>query len=598
MDANNDRADLSVAANGDIEVANPGAIACGGGDAQTVTNVDTIEVAQASGASQVSQVFVNQFEQGGPFEPGATPETSGVSEIEFDIDLGDGFDTVHVFPRADPFSDHFRFGALSGGDSGANLNAPETGGPDGDDLRLTEVDSLTVTLGFLETVTNTYDAGGGPEFSGSLATIPIGGLGGSAGPDTVIGGDRGGIYDGFGGDDTLSSSRESAFSETLRGGDDVDTLDYSRATSGVTVNLGTSTGQDTGGGGFDVLDQSDVENLTGGPFGDTLTGSGVANRVVGAEGEDDLALGNGADHFDVLDGEPDDVGCGPGDDSGVADEQGVDTINANCETVDFPPQTSIASGPADGATINDPTPTYNLTADEPATFEYQVDGEDFLPCPDACTVGSMADGDHTIAFRATDQDSPATADPTPVSRDVTIDATAPQTSITAGPSGTIADPTPSFRFASNDPGATFQCRVDGGAFASCTSPRTTPELADGAHVFRVRARDRATNLDPSPAARPFTVDTTAPQTTITDGPKRRVKTKKRKKRARFEFAADDPGATLECSLDGAGFKRCTSPVTEKVRKGRHIFEVRGTDDLGNVGAPATHAWKVKRKKRR
>jgi hypothetical protein len=104
MTANNDRADLSVAAGGQINVGNPTAIACGGGNVQSVTNVDTIEVVQVTGANQGSQVFVNQFDQGGPFEPGATPEASGVSEIEFDIDLGDGHDTVHLLGRADPFS--------------------------------------------------------------------------------------------------------------------------------------------------------------------------------------------------------------------------------------------------------------------------------------------------------------------------------------------------------------------------------------------------------------------------------------------------------------------------------------------------------------
>jgi hypothetical protein len=598
MDANNDRADLSVAASGHIDVGNPTATACGGGDAQNVTNVDAIEVEQVSGANQGAQVFVSQFAGGGPFEPGATAEASGVSEIEFDIDLGDGFDTVHLLGRADPFSDHFRFGDLGGGDSGANLNAPEAGGPDGDDLRLTNVDSLTVTLGFLETVANTYDGSGGPEFTGPLSTIPMGGLGGSGGPDTVIGGDRGGIYDGFGGDDTLRSSPETPFSETLRGGDDVDTLDYSRATSGVTISLGTPNGQDTGGGGFDVLDQTDIENLNGGQFGDMLTGTSGANRIVGAAGTDTISLLGGDDRFDVMDDGPDTVDCGGGADSGVADVQGVDTINANCETVDFPPQTSITSGPAGGARINDQTPSYAVSADEPADFQYRADGGAFQDCAAAtCTVATLAEGGHTLEFRAIDRDDPASPDPTPVTRDVTIDVTPPQTALTDGPSGAITDPTPSFTF-SSEPGASFQCRVDGGAFAGCTSPRTLASLTDGPHGFAVRARDQAGNFDPTPASRSFTVDTTAPKTTITKAPKRKLKTRKRKKKARFEFTSDDAKALLECSLDGSTFKRCGSPFTKRVKKGKHRFEVRGTDQLGNEGEADIHIWKVKRKRTR
>ena len=63
-------------------------------------------------------------------------------------------------------------------------------------------------------------------------------------------------------------------------------------------------------------------------------------------------------------------------------------------------------------------------------------------------------------------------------------------------------------------GATFQCRVDGGQFATCTSPFTTAALAQGAHTFEVRALDAAGNADPTPASRAFTIDTAAPDTTI------------------------------------------------------------------------------------
>ena len=39
-------------------------------------------------------------------------------------------------------------------------------------------------------------------------------------------------------------------------------------------------------------------------------------------------------------------------------------------------------------------------------------------------------------------------------------------------------------------GSTFECRVDGGAWGSCSTPETTASLADGAHTFEVRATDR------------------------------------------------------------------------------------------------------------
>ena len=96
-------------------------------------------------------------------------------------------------------------------------------------------------------------------------------------------------------------------------------------------------------------------------------------------------------------------------------------------------------------------------------------------------------------------------------RDPTADTTAPQTTITAGPSGSTSDSTPTFEFSSNEAGSTFACRIDAAAFTNCSSPHTTAALSAGAHTFEVRARDAAGNVDPTPASRAFTVATGQPQ---------------------------------------------------------------------------------------
>ncbi|WP_163110787.1 hypothetical protein, partial [Acinetobacter baumannii] len=64
----------------------------------------------------------------------------------------------------------------------------------------------------------------------------------------------------------------------------------------------------------------------------------------------------------------------------------------------------------------------------------------------------------------------------------------------------------------------FECRIDGGAWAACTSPKSYTGLGDGAHTFDVRATDAAGNVDASPATFGWTVDTAAPNTTITAQP--------------------------------------------------------------------------------
>jgi hypothetical protein len=94
-------------------------------------------------------------------------------------------------------------------------------------------------------------------------------------------------------------------------------------------------------------------------------------------------------------------------------------------------------------------------------------------------------------------------------------------------------------------------------------------------------------------------DTTAPQTTIASGPKR----KKRNKRATFAFSATESpifGPGFECKLDAGAYEACDSPLSlEVANRGWHSFRVRGRDLSGNVDASAAvYEWKVKKKRRR
>jgi len=97
-------------------------------------------------------------------------------------------------------------------------------------------------------------------------------------------------------------------------------------------------------------------------------------------------------------------------------------------------------------------------------------------------------------------------------------------------------------------------------------------------------------------------DTSAPETTITGGPKNVVRTKKKRAKMTFTFASSEPG-TFECSLDGAPFAPCSSPSTHKVKAGRrkpkeHTFQVRAIDAAGNLDpVPAADDFKAKRKKK-
>jgi subtilisin-like proprotein convertase family protein len=175
-----------------------------------------------------------------------------------------------------------------------------------------------------------------------------------------------------------------------------------------------------------------------------------------------------------------------------------------------------------------------------------------------------------------------------------VDASPPQTSITSGPpqGTTVGSLSPPFAFTASLPGSTFECELDGGGFSACSSPVPSTGLSNGTHTFRVRAVNGALK-DPTPATRTWTVDTVPPQTTITSGPAegQRMNTDS----ASFQFVSPDtPGATFECSLDGAPFSVCTEPHgVSGLAEGPHNFRVRALDAVANLDpSPAIRSWIV------
>jgi hypothetical protein len=183
---------------------------------------------------------------------------------------------------------------------------------------------------------------------------------------------------------------------------------------------------------------------------------------------------------------------------------------------------------------------------------------------------------------------------TPLSAQM-ADTTPPDTTITSGPSGQVTDPSASFTFTASEGGVTFQCSLDGQAYAPCTSPQHYTDLRDGTHHFDVRAVDAAGNADETPAERDWTVsrpDTTPPNTTITSGPSGTVE----ESQATFHFSSDEGDVTFECAKDTGAFLACESPKTYYgFTDGLHSFRVRAIDKAGNPDpTPASREWTVRR----
>jgi len=261
-------------------------------------------------------------------------------------------------------------------------------------------------------------------------------------------------------------------------------------------------------------------------------------------------------------------------------------------TGDVSPPTVTLTAPGAGVYRGDVT----LAAD--ATDDVAVDHVDFLvdgsvvatdataPYAVVWSSATGTDGARTVTARAVD-----TSGNERISAGVTItiDNTAPRTTITAGPSGTTTSRSASLSFSADDSGATFQCALDDGAFGPCTSPATYSGLADGTHTFRVRATDALGNVEQPGAGRSWTIDATPPETTIDSGPSGTV----RSRSAMFFFSANEV-ASFQCSLDGGAWIACASPTSyDHLRRGTHAFRVRATDGAGNVDpSPASRTWTV------
>jgi Ca2+-binding RTX toxin-like protein len=334
-------------------------LTCTGGIPE-VDTTNAINVNDTSTGSTFVQLILNR-----PYAPGATPEPGSSDEIEFNLSFGDGFDQLLLIGSAGP--DHWNLG-----DAGINLNANEATGIDAD-VGYTGVDSTDQVTqagadvidgrggdvtggdfdlgmqvqsgdggdtvlggsaadrirpeGFLtsnsndringrggrDTVDYTFDPDGVSVNLAAGTTTGAGtdslnsieeAFGSDTGNDTLIGNNQDNNLQGGGGNDTLAGG---AGEDYLAGVEGRDTFLAQSAAATIDLAAGTSTSSL----GPDQL--VGIENATGSPGPDTVSGSALVNKLVGGggndtftglEGKDNVAGGSGADRAEG----------GPGDD--------------------------------------------------------------------------------------------------------------------------------------------------------------------------------------------------------------------------------------------------------------------------------------------
>ena len=219
-------------------------------------------------------IFVNNNAMTGNITLGKGNDTLtlGADATQGTIDAGNGDDFILANNVANAITGGGGSDTVSYADSASgvtvDLTAGTASGGDADGDSLTGIENLIGTADADSLTGNTADNS----------------LTGGAGADTLLG---------LAGNDILSGG---ASGDVIDGGAGVDTIDYSGSSNRILVNMASASytsGHATG----DTV--SNIENIVGTNFADTITGDGLSNMIIGGNGADILSGFKGNDVIDA-----------------------------------------------------------------------------------------------------------------------------------------------------------------------------------------------------------------------------------------------------------------------------------------------------------
>jgi len=266
-------------------------------------------------------------------------------------------------------------------------------------------------------------------------------------------------------------------------------------------------------------------------------------------------------------------------------------------------ETEITTGPPAVTASTTAVFTYINPLSPPHTvFQCSLDGGAWTSCNNGTTTyTALAPGAHTLLVRAVGGNG--AVDPTPAIHAWVIDTTVPDTIILSGPTSPSPSSSGTFVFGASVTDVDhYMCVLDpngpcpatgNAAYVECPTVYSYTDLADGSHTICVYVVDSKGTPDPLPASQTWIIDTTPPETAITDQPAKVTSATT----AVFDYI--DPDApttdTFECRIDGGEWTECDGKTTTytNLADGEHTFEVRTVDPNGNRDpTPASYTWSI------
>jgi len=230
---------------------------------------------------------------------------------------------------------------------------------------------------------------------------------------------------------------------------------------------------------------------------------------------------------------------------------------------------------------------FSFSANRAATFQCQLDQNEWTQCQSPLSLENLSDGNHSLAVFAKDSLGLMSE---------TAQASWVIDSSTVSPSLTLLSPLSSpsrldsaaLEFSSPE-AISYLCQYQNETATPCTSPLNLNQLSEGAHLVAIYAQDALGNTS-APASVSWVTDYQAPVLQWESRSPESSRTTENS--ANFSFTANETSRFF-CRINEAEAADCASPISlNSLMDGTHRVEVIAEDAAGNQSDTLLHTWVV------